>query len=150
MEIPMINDANIQYSISLLSDWAKWLITIETAVIAIVGSVIRSLPPESHSNPSSKNWHSIERVSKSLATATIIFFLLSIAAAAFLLLSLPEIALTIQPGTNIWFAKDSIIGSVLGVDIQSLAIIESMGFGLGMVCFSSLIVASIWSKQKQE
>jgi hypothetical protein len=146
----MINDANIQYSISLLSDWAKWLITIETAVIAIVGTLIRSLPSETHSNSLRKSWYSTEKLSRILATATIIFFLLSIAAAAFLLLSLPEIALTIQPGTNIWFAKDTIIGSVLGVDVQSLAIFESMGFGFGMVCFSSLIVASIWSKQKQE
>lgn len=133
----MINDANIQYSMSLLSDWAKWLITIETAAIAIVGTLIRSQQNES------------SRLTRVLATSTIAFFLLSIAAAALLLLSLPEIALTIQPGTNIWFAKDIIIGDVFGMNIQSLAILESMGFGIGMVCYASLITASIWSKQKQ-
>jgi hypothetical protein len=145
----MINDANLQYSISLLSDWAKWLITIETGVIAILGTLIRSLPVESRSKSTRKNWYSPEKISKSLATATVIFFLLSIAAAAFLLLSLPEIALTIRPGENIWLAKDMVIGFVLGTNIQSLAIFESMGFGLGMVCFSALVVLSFWSKQEQ-
>ena len=146
----MINDANLQYSISLLSDWAKWLITIETGVIAILGALIRSLPTESHSKSTRKNSLSLVIVSKGLATATVIFFLISIAAAAFLLLSLPEIALTIQPGENIWLAKDIVIGYVLDMNIQSLAIWESMGFGAGMFCFSILVVVSFWLKQKQE
>ena len=146
----MINDANLQYSISLLSDWAKWLITIETGVIAILGALIRSLPVESRSKSTKKNRYSLEKISKGLATATVIFFLISIAAAAFLLLSLPEIALTIQPGENLWLAEDIAIGYALGVNIQLLAIFESMGFGLGMVCFSALVVASFWSKQIPE
>jgi hypothetical protein len=146
----MINDANLQYAISLLSDWAKWLITIETGVIAIIGTLIRALPTESHPKSTKKSWYSPEKISKILATATVILFLISMAAAAFLLLSLPEIALTIQPGENIWLAKDMVIGYVLGTDIQSLAILESMGFGLGMICFSAVIVISIWSKQKKE
>lgn len=146
----MINDANLQYSISLLSDWAKWLITIETGVIAILGTLIRSLPTESRSKSNKKSWYSLEKIAKGLATTAVVFFLISIAAAAFLLLSLPEIALTIQPGENIWLAKDIVIGYVLDMNIQSLAIFESMGFGLGMVCFSALVIISFWSKQRQE
>ena len=146
----MINDANLQYSLTLLSDWAKWLITIETGVIAILGTLIKSLPAESRSKSTKKKPYSLEKISKSLATITVFFFLISIAAAAFLLLSLPEIALTIQPGENIWLAEDIAIGYALDVNIQLLAIFESMGFGLGMVCFSALVVISFWSKQNQE
>lgn len=139
----MINDANLPYSISLLSDWAKWLITIETGVIAILGTLIRSWLSENRPTAAVK-------LSRQLATATVVFFLLSMAAAAFLLLSLPEIALTIQPGENIWLTEDTVIGYVLGMDIQTLAIYESLGFGMGMVCFSAFIVVSIWSKSAQE
>jgi hypothetical protein len=146
----MINDANLHYAISLLSDWAKWLITIETGVIAILGTLIRSLPAESRSKTTKKKWYSLEKVAIALATAAVFFFLLSIAAAAFLLLSLPEVALTIQPGENLWLARDMVIGYVLNFNIQSLAILESAGFGLGMLCFSSLIILSFWSKPRQE
>jgi len=85
----MINDANILSAIDLLSDWAKWLITIETAAITMIGSLSRSLPAIKHST---KKYNNIDYW-RILATITILFFLASIASAAFLLLSLPEIAL---------------------------------------------------------
>ena len=116
----MINDNNIMEVVRLISDWAKWLITIETSAIALIGSLARSLL---NISPQLINID----YGRLLATLTILFFLASIASAAFLLLSLPEIALRIQPGTNIWFAKDSAIG----ISLQQLAILESMFMVLG-------------------
>ncbi len=135
----MSND-NIAEVVRLISDWAKWLIAIETSVIFLIGSLARTLP--NLKLPTSK-YLNID-YGRLLATLTILFFLASIASAAFLLLSLPEVVLRIQPGMNIWLAKDSAIG----VSLQQLAILESMFFGVGLTCFCVLLISLIWSKQK--
>ena len=138
----MINDNNIMEVVRLISDWAKWLITIETTVIALIGSLSKSLP---NAKTSTGKYINIDYW-RLLATLTILFFLASIASAAFLLLSLPEIALRIQPGMNIWFSKDSAIG----ISLQQLAILESMFFGVGLTCFCTLFIGLVWSKQKED
>ncbi len=135
----MSND-NIAEVVRLISDWAKWLIAIETSVIFLIGSLARTLP--NLKLPTFK-YLNID-YGRLLATLTILFFLASIASAAFLLLSLPEVVLRIQPGMNIWLAKDSAIG----VSLQQLAILESMFFGIGLTCFCVLLISLIWSKQK--
>jgi hypothetical protein len=37
------------------------------------------------------------------------------------------------------------MGRVLGMNTQSLAIGESLFFGLGIICFAALIVGATWS-----
>lgn len=129
----MSNESNALEGLKMISDWSKWLITIETGAIAIIGGVIK-----------------LDSVSSSLlakvfATASIIFFLGSIATAALLLLSLPEITQTLRPDTNIWLTRDSIIGRVFRMGTQDFANFESFFFGAGMICFSALIIATIWT-----
>jgi len=128
----MNNESNTFEGLKMISDWSKWLITIETSAIAIIGGVIK-----------------IENIPLSLpvkifATASIVFFLCSIAAAALLLLSLPEIAQMLRSDVNIWTTRDSIIGRVFHMGIQTFASFESFFFGAGMICFSSLIIVMIW------
>ena len=134
----MINDGNVAEVVRLISDWAKWLIAIETSVIFLIGSMAKSLP---HLRLPIFKYIHID-FARLLATLTILFFLASIASAAFLVLSLPEIVLKFQPGTNIWPARDSAIG----VSLQQLAIFESMFFGVGLTCFSTLLIGMVWSK----
>ncbi len=55
-------------ALKLISDWAKWLVTIETGAIAIIGTLFKS----------NKNQFSIW--TKSFGSLAIICFLLSIAA----------------------------------------------------------------------
>jgi hypothetical protein len=129
----MNDTSNSLEGLKLISDWAKWLITIETGAIAIIGAVIR---PDKGS---------LSLPTKILATAAIICFLVSIAAAALLLLSLPEIAQNLRPEINIWWTRDSIIGRVFHLNTQDFAVIESFFFGLGVVCLSALIIAVAWS-----
>jgi len=129
----MNDKSNALEALKMINDWSKWLITIETGAIAIIGSVIR-----------------LDSVSSSLlakvfASASIVFFLGSIATAALLLLSLPEIAQMLRPDENIWLTRDSIIGRVFRMGTQDFANFESFFFGAGMICFSALIITMIWT-----
>ena len=129
----MNDTSNALEGLRLISDWAKWLITIETAAIAIIGVAFKQegiRPPF---------------VSKVLATVAIVAFVISIAAAALLLLSLPEIAQRLQADTNIWMTRDSVLGRVFGMNTQDFGTIESFFFGVGVVTFAALIVATTWS-----
>jgi hypothetical protein len=74
----------------------------------------------------------------------VVCFVISIAAAALLLLSLPEIAQTVRPDTNIWLTRDSIIGRVFRMDTQAFAVVESFFFGLGVVLFGALVIVLAW------
>jgi hypothetical protein len=119
-------------ALKLISDWAKWLVTIETAAIAIIGTLFTS-----------------ERIvvpylAKLCGTVSIIFFLISIAGAAILLLTLPEIAQNYQSGTNIWLTQDSVAGRLMGMNTQSFALIESIFFGLGLITVVIMIIIVIW------
>lgn len=128
----MNDNSNALEGLRLIANWSKWLITLETGAVSIIGTlVIAEHVP-------------ISFLANIFATVSIICFFISIAAAAILLLSLPEIAKTLQPEQNIWITRDSIIGRVFRMTTQSLAIIESLFFGLGMVCFCSLMIVLIW------
>jgi hypothetical protein len=109
--------------LKLVSDWAKWLITIESGAIAVIGGLIKL------GQPSPTYWEAV------FATLAIVCFLVSIATAALLLLSLPEIAQKFDPDENIWLASDSVIGPVLHMGIQGFATFESLFFGVGLVSF---------------
>lgn len=122
-------------ALRLISDWAKWLITIETGAIALIGATLKA------------DGVARSQSARMLASAAIVCFVVSIVAAAVLLLSLPEIAQSIQPGTNIWLTSDSVLGRVFGLDTQTLATFESLFFGFGIVCFAALMLSVAWSRE---
>jgi hypothetical protein len=130
-----MNDVtNTLEGLKLISSWAQWLITIQTAAIAVIGAGVK------------EKGLAITGATKVFATGAIACFVASVAAAALLLLSLPEITQSLRPDTNIWLTRDSVIGRVFGMNTEGLATVESFFFGLGVVCFAGLIVAAIWSK----
>jgi hypothetical protein len=119
-------------AIRLINDWGKWLVTIETASITIIGAFFttdRSAPG----------------LAKMLGTLAIGSFLVSIAAAAILLLTLPEITQNLRTGQNIWLTRDSIAGQLLRTNTQGLALVESIFFGCGFILLTTMIVVMIWS-----
>ena len=120
-------------ALNLISDWAKWLVAIQTGVIALIGTLFTS----EHSPASF--W------SKLLGTSAIICFLFSIAAAGILLLTLPEIAQYLQPKQNIWTTRDSIAYQLVRLNTQGFAILESVFFGLGLTFATAMLIAIIWS-----
>jgi hypothetical protein len=122
-------DAQLE-AVKLIADWAKWLVTIETAGLAVIGGVLKA---GDNALPISA------RVCLTMAVSS---FVVSIAAAAFFLLSLPEITERLSGGHgSVWLREDSVIG----IRLQTLAIVESLFFGVGVVAFAGMILAMVWT-----
>ena len=129
----MPDTSNSLEATRLISDWGKWLVTIETAAIAIVGALFaRGQPP-------------VPELAKVFGTLAISSFLVSIAAAAILLLTLPEIAQNLRADQNIWLTQDSVAGRLLRMNTQALALVESVFFGCGLILLGATIVVLIWA-----
>ena len=120
-------------AIKLVSDWGKWLVTIETAAIAIIGAFFTAGPP------------SLPALAKVFGTLAISSFLVSIAAAAMMLLTLPEIAQNLRAYDNVWLTRDSVAGHLLRMNTQGFAVVESIFFGCGLILLVAMIVVVIWS-----
>jgi Mn2+/Fe2+ NRAMP family transporter len=127
--------ANALDAIKLISDWAKWLITIETASIAVVAALFTARRP-------------VSKLVKVLGTSAACSFLVSIIAAAMLLATLPEITQNLSQTENIWRTRDSVAGRLLHLDTQGIAVIESTFFGLGIVVFVAMVAVLIWANSK--
>ena len=119
-------------AIKLVSDWAKWLVTIETAIITIIGAFFATDQP-------------MQMSAKMIGTFAIGSFTVSIIAAAILLLTLPEIAQNLRPDQNIWLTRDSVAGRLLRMNTQAIALIESIFFGFGLLLVVAMIPITIWS-----
>ena len=107
----MSDTFNSLEAIKLINDWGKWLVAIETVAITVIGALFttdRSAP----------------ELAKVFGTLAIGSFLLSIAAAALLLLTLPEIAQNLRADQNIWLTRDSIVGGLLRLNTQGFALVE--------------------------
>jgi hypothetical protein len=129
-----MNDTSTAFeSLKLIADWAKWLITIETGAIAIIGGVIKG---ETASSPSIR----------AFATGAIGSFVISISAAALLLLTLPDIAQNLRPQVDVWLTSDTVVGRVFHLTTQDIAVLESFFFGIGILCFAGLILTITWSR----
>jgi len=114
----MADTSNAMEGLKLISAWAKWLITIEMAAIGVIGAYLKG------------NTAALPQVVKILITIAVCSFVLSIAAAALLLLSLPEIAQRISEAGSIWLTRDSVIGRVFSADTQTFATIRAKASAL--------------------
>lgn len=129
-----MSDTKTIEALKLINDWAKWLITIETGAIALIGSLFTS---------NKVRGLYLEKVFGMLAVSC---FVVSIIAAALLLWTLPEIAQRLKPDENIWMTKDSIAKQLFRLNTQGFAILESLFFILGILFLAALIFTVIWSK----
>lgn len=123
-------------ALKMVSDWAKWLVTIETFAIAILGTLFTT------------DKISVNRRARLFGTTAIVCFVASICFAAMLLLTLPGIAQTLGPG-NIWLTEDIVAGSLLGLNTQGFALIESILFGFGILFSAATIITIIWSNAEK-
>ena len=128
----MSETSNSLEAIKLINDWGKWLVAIEAAAITVIGVLFTT----DRSTPG---------LAKVFGTLAIVSFLISIAAAALLLLTLPEIAQNLRADRNIWLTRDSIVGNRLRLNTQGFALVESTFFGFGLVLLVAMIVVMIWS-----
>jgi hypothetical protein len=131
----MPDTSNSLEAIRLINDWGKWLVTIETAAIAIIGSALLNTDRSA-----------VPKVAKVFATLAVSSFLISIVAAAALLLTLPEIAQNVRADQNIWLTEDSVAGRLLGMNTEGFALVESVFFGCGLISLVAMIAVMIWSR----
>ena len=129
----MSDPANTLEAIKLIDGWAKWLITIATAVIAIIGGALASGRPAS-------------KMVTLLGVCAVASFVLSILSAAALLATLPEITQQMVPGQNVWRTRDSVAGRLLHLDTQGFAILESSFFGIGILLFAFMIAVAAFTR----
>jgi hypothetical protein len=130
-------ESNTLEAVKMISDWAKWLVTIETGAIAILGTIVTS------------SKRPVPRLAKVFGTVAMLCMLTSIAAAAMLLLTLPDIVEFLEPGTEVWSSKDTVVASIIflkKMNTQNFAISEAFFFGLGLVFAIACIVTLMWSK----
>jgi hypothetical protein len=125
-------EKRLQEAIKLIGDWAKWIITVELAITVSIGALLVS----NKASTKVVTWWA-----KAFGTLAIGCFLVSIAAAAILLLTLPEIMQKFDPKENVWYTQDSF----LQIDTEKLALTESFFFGIGIISVSAMIVSLIWS-----
>jgi len=101
-------------SLKLVSDWAKWLTTIETGVVALVGSFFTSDKVRG------------SFIEKLFGILSVSCFVVSIIAAAMLLWTLPEIAQRLRSDTNIWMTEDSIARELFRLNTQGFAVVLTL------------------------
>ncbi len=128
----MQEESNHFEALNLISDWAKWLVAIQTGLIALFCTLFTS-----EQSPASI-------VSKLLATAAIICFLFSISTASMLLLTLPDIIQDLKPRQNIWKTYDEVALRKLGLNTQRFAILEAVFFGSGLIFSVIMLITVIW------
>jgi hypothetical protein len=121
-------------SLKLISDWAKWLTTIETGVIALIGSFFTSDKVKG------------SFIEKSFGILSISCFIISIIAAAMLLWTLPEIAQRLRADTNIWMTEDSVARRLFRLNTQGFAVVMTLFFILGLLFLTALIFSIIGSR----
>ena len=119
-------------ALRLVSDWAKWLVTIETAIITIMGAFFATD-------------QLVQLPAKVIGSLAIASFTVSIIAAAMLLLTLPEIAQNLRSDRNIWLTRDSVAGRMLHLNTEAFALIESIFFGIGLILVVAMIMITIWT-----
>ena len=113
-------------AVKLLGDCAKWLITIETAAIAVVAFILNANGPR------------VQILVSVWTIAIVICFAVSMAAAVLLLRALPGIMQQIEPGESIWTVRDK-AGLTLGLTTKRLVLTESVSFVIALM----LIVTSL-------
>lgn len=120
-------------AVKLLSDFAKWLVTIETTAIAAIGYVLTFRNPYQH------------LFTSVLACFAVGFFAASILFATLLLRSLPGIMQNIRPGHDIWSTKDK--GSMAGgLTTSRLVELESVCFAIGLLLLAVVVGVKVLSK----
>ena len=125
-----MSETTILESIKLLSDWAKWLTTIQTGVIALIVSLFTS-----------KNIQ-ISIIDKIFGVLSISCFVLSIVAAAMLIWTLPTIVQGIRPNTNIWNTGDGVAIRLFRMNTRRFSVALT-GFFLFGLLFLTLLIFSI-------
>lgn len=122
MEIP----SYLLESVKLIKDWAIWVTGIQTGAIAILGSLVKDGVPRIH-----LKW----------VVAALIFFVLSILAAVWLVLLLPSVTeqLYAPNHQDIQPLYDIPLHHMIPIRLGTMATIMHLCFIFGIVCFAMFV-----------
>ena len=113
-------ETRVVEAVKLLSDYAKWLVTVATTAAAAISYVLTVRDPFAHG------------FARGIAFGAVISFVVSILLATGLFRSLPSIMLTLKPGQSIWDAKDK-SPLALGLSTSQLTSAGTVFFAVGIV-----------------
>lgn len=124
--------ANTQQAegIKMISDWSKWIATVETGSIAVIGSIFSKIPL----NPLATNFLSL----------TIISFILSILAAACVLVALPAALQDIEPNEKIWDRVAALL--MFKPKLMHVVIVQFVLFTIGILLFGIGVILLLFCK----
>ena len=122
-------------AINHISDWSKWLVTLETFAIGIVGSIF------------TKDRAAVGLFGRLFGSLSILCFGASICFASLLLLTMPEIIQTLDTNQSVWSTQDSIVGETVGWNTTHLVVIQSLLFAIGVVLGAFTILTVIWGRK---
>ena len=117
-------------AVKLLSDYAKWLVTVETTAVAAVGYVLTITDPFTRG------------FTRILACAAVASFAISILFVTALLRTLPTVMQEIKPGQSIWKTHDK-TGMGFSFDTPALATLGSIFFAGGVLLISVTIIEKL-------
>ncbi len=112
----------------LVNDWSKWMVTIETASIIVIGGFVKDLKPIDDLNI------------KFLIVLSISSFMVSIVAATSLLIALPGAAQRFPPPSGTDLGDMSSPRSYFQISIRHWGSIQQIFFLLGLLSFGCLII----------
>ena len=117
-------------AVKLLSDYAKWLVTVGTTAVAAVSYVLTIGDPFAHG------------FSRILACGAVAAFAASILCVTALLRTLPTVMQEIKPGQSIWKTHDR-SGMGFHFDTSALASLGSVFFVTGVLLISVTVILKL-------
>lgn len=117
-------------SVKLLSDFAKWLVTIGTTAVAGLSYVLTVHDPFAHG------------FVRALACGAVVAFIASILSVTALLRTLPAIMQDLRPGQSIWKTQDK---TMMGFSFSTsaLASLGSTFFVIGVLLVGVTVIVKV-------
>lgn len=117
-------------AVKLLSDYAKWLVTIETTAVAGLSYILAVNDPFAHG------------FIRGLACGAVVAFIMSILAVTALLRTLPTIMQDVKPGHSIWKTQDK-SGMGFRFGTSTLAALGSTCFVIGVLLVGVTVIVKV-------
>jgi hypothetical protein len=130
-----LHRANDTEAIRLVNDWSKWMVTIEIALISAIGFFATRAKE-----------FSLDTMAKICIVVSLGSFLVSIAAAACLLIALPGVVQRLPPPDNQDVGDMKSPRTLLRLSIRSWGAIQHAFFLIGIVGFTALIMRIVLSR----
>lgn len=123
-------------ALKLLNDWSKWLVTIETAAIGIIGTLLKL----------GKQDRSIGQSQWLIAVASIGCFMVSIVAASWLIMSIPGMAQRIGRPSQVQdvFRKNTYFGRArIRLRLDTVTGVQLIFFLAGLLFFVAFMAQGL-------